>query len=247
MLAENVPGAVPAPVERLRERGAAVVVHGIGLSLGGAEPLDLARVDRLARLAERVGAPLVSEHACFARAGGVESGHLLAVPRTRAALDVLVANVQAAQRILPGPLAIENIATLFEWPGAEMDEASFLSELVGRTGCRLLPDLANLHANARNLGWDAHAFLDRIPLDAVAYAHVAGGVVRDGLYHDTHAHALPGEVLALVEELAARCVPPGILLERDDQFPDEEVFNADLDAIQEALARGTARRSTRVH
>lgn len=245
LLAENVPGRTPAPVERLRARGAQVVVHGIGLSLGGAEPLDLARVERMAQLAAAVGAPLVSEHACFVRAGGLESGHLLPLPRTRAALDVLVDNVAAAQRILPVPLAIENIACLFEWPGAEMDEAAFLSELVARTGCRLLLDLANLYANARNLGWDAAGYLDRLPLDAVAYAHVAGGMERGGLYHDTHAHAIPAGVLALVEELGARRAPPGVLIERDDHFPAPGVLEAELDAVAAALARGAARREAR--
>lgn len=245
LLAENVPGRTPAPVERLRARGAQVVVHGIGLSLGGAEPLDLARVERMAQLAVAVGAPLVSEHACFVRAGGLESGHLLPLPRTRAALDVLADNVAAAQRILPVPLAIENIACLFEWPGAEMDEAAFLSELVARTGCRLLLDVANLYANARNLGWDAARYLDRLPLDAVAYVHVAGGVERGGLYHDTHAHAIPAGVLELVEELGARRAPPGVLIERDDHFPPPGVLEAELDAVAAALARGAARREAR--
>ncbi len=108
--------------------------HGISLSLGGAERPDPARLEALARLAVRFLAPMVSEHIAFVRAGGVETGHLLPLPRTRDALDVLVANVCEAQSALPVPLALENIAALVEWPEAEMDEAQFLTELLERTG-----------------------------------------------------------------------------------------------------------------
>jgi len=93
---------------------------------------------------------------------------------------------------IPAPLVLENIAAYLEWPGAEMDEATFLAEVLERTGELLLLDVANLHANARNLHWDPIAFLDSLPLELLAYVHVAGGEERQGHYHDTHAHALPG-------------------------------------------------------
>jgi uncharacterized protein (UPF0276 family) len=79
-------GPLPGPVLQLRERGTTIVPHGISLSLGGAEPPDPRRLEALGRLAERLGAPLVSEHLAFVRAGGLESGHLLPLPRTREAL-----------------------------------------------------------------------------------------------------------------------------------------------------------------
>src|SRR5204862_4752470 len=84
---------LPAGVAAARERGLQVVPHGVSLSLGGAERPDRARLEHLAAVAERVGAPLVSEHIAFVRAGGRESGHLLPVPRTRAALEILAEDV----------------------------------------------------------------------------------------------------------------------------------------------------------
>ena len=186
------------------------------MSLGSAGEPDPARVGHLAGLAERLQAPLVSEHVAFVRAGGLEAGHLLPVPRTRETLDVLAANVRLAQAELPVPLALEHVAALLEWPAPELDEAAFLTELLDRTGAWLLLDLANLYANARNHGGDPLAFLDALPLERVAYVHVAGGVERDGLYHDTHAHPTPPAVLDLVAELCARRDPPGVMLERDD-------------------------------
>src|SRR5207253_618234 len=113
-----------------RRRGVPVVPHGVSLSLGGAEPPSPARLDALARLAARLGAPLVSEHLAFVRAGGLESGHLLPLPWTKAVLQIVVDNVRRAQDALPVPLALENVASLLRWPGAEMDEASFLAEVL---------------------------------------------------------------------------------------------------------------------
>lgn len=236
VVAENLrPGALPESLKVLRERGIPVLPHGVSLSLGGAEPPDPARVAHLATLAEALGAPVASDHVCFVRAGGLDSGHLLPVPRTREALDVLVANVREVQRELPVPFAVENIAALLEWPDAELTEAQFLTELTERTGCLLLADVANLYANARNLGTDPVRLLDELPLERLAYVHIAGGVERDGLYHDTHAHPVLPEVLQLLTELASRTTPPGVLLERDDDYPSDSALAGELDAVRAAL------------
>jgi uncharacterized protein (UPF0276 family) len=236
VVAEDVdPRRVPPAIDDLRSLGLAVVPHGVSLSLGGAEPLDRDRVKRLAELADRLAAPLVSEHICFVRAGGVESGHLLPLPRTRGALAVLVDNVRAACDLLPVPLALENIATLVDWPGAELTEAEFLAAALDRTGCPLLLDVANVWANARNRGTPAADLVAGLPLEQVAYAHVAGGADEvDGLYHDTHSRRTPAGVLDLLRAVCRRHRPPGVMLERDDRFPAEAELNDELDAIAEA-------------
>ncbi len=245
VLAEDLDprGPIPAPIQRLRRCGLPVIPHGVTLSLGGAEPPDRERLSALARLATRLEAPLVSEHIAFVRAGWLETGHLLPVPRTAEALEVMVANVRRARAALPVPLALENVAALFEWPGAEMDEATFLAEVVERADALLLLDVENVYANARNHGGDPVAFLDRLPLQRVAYVHVAGGVERGGLYHDTHTHPVPAAVLELLEELCARAAVPGVLLERDGRFPNESEFGSELQAVAAAVRRGNARRA----
>jgi uncharacterized protein len=241
-IAESIdPRRPPAGLLAARERGLAVVPHGIRLSLGGAERPEPRRLAHLAAVAKRLASPLVSEHIAFVRAAGEEAGHLLPVPRTHAALEVLVENVQIAQRALPVPLALEHVAALVEWPEAEMDEATFVGELIERTGALLLLDLSNLYANAHNHGYDAREALTRFPLDRIAYVHVGGGVHRDGVYHDTHSDPVVPGVLRLVEELFALTDAPGLLLERDDNFPAEAELGAELDAIGAAARRGRAR------
>jgi uncharacterized protein (UPF0276 family) len=242
IVAENIdPNAIPPPLLELARRGARIVPHGISLSLGGAEPVDRRRVDRLAELASKLNAPLVSEHIAYVRAAGLEAGHLLPVPRTQTALDVLVENVRIAQELLPVPLALENIATLFDWPDAEMSESEFIGEILDRGGCSLLLDVANVWANARNRGVDPAEELTQYPLDRLAYVHVAGGEERDGAYHDTHAACVPQGVLDLLEELCAQSDPVGVMLERDDCYPTSADLNHELDAIADAVARGHAR------
>ena len=190
----SAPAVPPRGVADLRERGMAVVPHGVRLSLGGAEPLDPARVAHLAACAAALDAPLVSEHVAFVRAGGREAGHLLPVPRTpRGAGRADRATSAAVQAELDVPLALEPIAALFDWPDDEYTEGEFLTALLERTGALLLLDVANVYANAVNRGQDPRAVLDAIPLERVAYVHVAGGAEhpRPGLYHDTHTDPVP--------------------------------------------------------
>ncbi|MFW6773324.1 DUF692 family multinuclear iron-containing protein [Nocardioides sp. CPCC 205120] len=257
VVAENVdPRALPAELLALREHGVTVVPHGVTLGIAGAERPDPARLDRLASLAEALGSPVVSEHVAFVRAAGspdplhgdvLEAGHLLPPPRTAESLDVLVENVRAAQAALPVPLALENIAALLTWPEDTIDEADFVTALVERTGCRLVLDVANLHASAVARRSDPVADLLRFPLEAVAYVHVAGGVEdANGLFLDTHAHPMTPPVLALVRTLVTayddRALPvPGILLERD-----EDVTVAAIEGEYTALRTAVATARTGV-
>jgi uncharacterized protein (UPF0276 family) len=242
VVAEDVdPSALPAGLVRLRDRGLPVVPHGVGLSLGGAERPEPRRLAHLARCADLLGSPLVSEHLAFVRAGGLEAGHLLPVPRTREALDVVAENVRIAQAELPVPLALENVAALLSWPEDELTEAEFLAGLVERTGVRLLVDVANLHTNRINHGLDPATVLDAVPPETVAYVHVAGGRLVDGLWHDTHADPVPPEVLDLLDTLCTRAVPPGVLLERDGAFPSAAALGAELDAVRGVVERARAR------
>ncbi len=225
-------GPLPAGLAELVARGVRIVPHGVSLGLGGAEPIEPRRLDHLAALAARVQAPFVSEHIAFVRAGGREAGHLLPVPRTAAMLDVMTETILAARRVLGVPLVLENIAAPWQPPG-ELDEATFLTELLQRTDCQLLLDLANLHANAHNHGFDAVAQLAALPLSRLAYVHVAGGVVRDGFYHDTHEHPIQPPVVALLAALAARTRIPAVLWEHDGRFGAD----ADLAAQLAVLAQ----------
>jgi uncharacterized protein (UPF0276 family) len=182
-----------------------------------------------------MGATMVSDHIAFVRSQVYESGHLLPVKRSQDMLEVMIENVAHAKEKLASPLVLENIATLFEWPEDEMSEAEFVCRLVTATDTGLLLDISNLYANAFNHKFDAGGYLDQLPLDRLAYVHVAGGRYSKGLYHDTHSGSVPDDAIELLRELKKRCVVPRVMLEVDDRFPNEQELNDLLDRISEAV------------
>ncbi len=241
LVAESIdPQRLPPTVRQILERGVPVVPHGVSLSLGGVDTPDPKRVAHLAACAEALGSTLVSEHIAFVRAPVdgtmIESGHLLPIPRTREAVAVMVRNVQLVQAELPVPIALEPIATLVDL-GGELTEQQFLAEIVERTGAWLLPDVANLYANVRNHGGDLTELVEGLPLERIAYTHIAGGRVVDGYYRDTHTDPVPDDVLEVLGTLvaarsAAGFASPPVLLERDGHYPTAAELTRELDQIE---------------
>ncbi|MFL6261131.1 MAG: DUF692 family multinuclear iron-containing protein [Thermoanaerobaculia bacterium] len=214
-----------------------VLLHGIGLSLGSAEGLDAERVRHTARVAEAVSPPWFSEHIAFTRAGGIEIGHLAPLPFTREAVATVARNVAELKRALPGlPILLENIAYPFALPGAEMSEADFVRAVIEEADAGLLLDLENVHANARNHRYDPIEYLESLPLERVGEVHLAGGVVHDGQYVDSHTRPVPEESWALLEWLAPRTPVRAVIIERDDDLPPFDDLLAEVARARKILA-----------
>jgi uncharacterized protein (UPF0276 family) len=210
-----------------------VIPHGVKLSLGSADGVDVERVRRLAALASELHSPLISEHAAFTRAGSHEVGHLTHLPYTRESLDVLERNIAVTCRHLQGiPLFIENAAANFEWRMPQLDEGSFYVELLERTQVPMLLDVANLYANAVNLGLDPVNVALSFPLSRVEMIHMGGGVLEDGFYYDTHAHDVPDAVFELLRVVLEHTGPVPVLLERDADFPPFGSLLGELDRVR---------------
>jgi uncharacterized protein (UPF0276 family) len=225
---------IPQILRDLKRRGVAIIPHGLSLSVGGAERIDSNRVKHLNSLAAYFDSPFVSDHIAFVRAGFLESGHLLPVKRTAESLAVICENIADVKNNLSVPLVLENIATTFAWPDNEIDEAEFVSTILNATDCGLLLDLSNLFANSHNLGFDAIDYLNKLPLDRLEYVHMAGGIFKDGLYHDSHCHSLQRQSLELLRVLKTMCSVPRVMLERDDRFPPSGEIEQELEAIANA-------------
>lgn len=248
IIAENFqPGQLPAELMRLRDGGAIVVPHGVSLGLAGADLPDPARVRHLAGMAAALNAPLVSEYVGFVRAsaargpraGILHAGHPVAAPRTMLALDVLADNVSRVQDDLGVPLALENVAATLQWPENELSESDYLAELSRRTGCWLVLNVSNLYATALASGTDPIAMLRRFPTERIAYVHVAGGRLVDGLYWDTYADTIIEPVTDLLTELVVMTGGRGmgVLIERDGSI-DEASVSADLSVVRQAIKAG---------
>ncbi len=241
-IVENFAGrAGEAELVRLRS-ALPVLLHGVGLSLGSAEGTEEARLRHAARLVEIVEPPWFSEHIAFTRAGEIDVGHLAPLPFHRAAVAALKRNVAQLRRALPGvPLLLENIAYPFVLPGSEMTEAEFVRAVLDETGAGLLLDLENVHANARNHGYDPYAYLESLPLERVAEVHVAGGTEEPAgggaFYADTHNRPVPEATWKLLEWLAPRTALQVVILERDDDLPPFADLLGELDRARSILER----------
>jgi uncharacterized protein (UPF0276 family) len=232
---------------KLLARDVPLHIHGVELGLAGVEEVDTARLDRLARLVADVEPEAWSEHLAFVRAGGVEIGHLAAPPRNDASVAGAAENIRKAARIVGSLPLMENIATLVEPPLSTLSEADWIADIVRASGCGLLLDLHNVHANAANFAYHPMEFLARIPLERVGAIHIAGGkwITSPGgrqVLLDDHLHEVTEPVYQLLAEVAAHASQPlTVILERDGDYPAIDVLMGELDRARAALAAGRRR------
>ena len=209
-------------LETIRERHP-VALHGVGLSLAADAEPDRSHLRQLAALAERLQPAIVSEHLAWSAWRGAYHPDLLPFPRTGEALRRLCDNVCRTQEALGRVIALENPAHYLALDGHEWDETDFLAELAQRSGCGLLLDVNNVHVAARNLGFDAAAYLERFPVAPIVEIHLAGHApdpaLGQALLIDSHDTPVAAEVWALYERLIARIGPRPTLIERDGKLP----------------------------
>lgn len=222
-----------APPEKERELDLlaehfTLIPHALNLSLGSAEGVDRAYLDKLARLVRRVNPPWWSDHVAFTRAGGVDIGHLSPTVYTDEAVEVLARNVAEVRARVDAPLILENITYMLCVPGGQWGEAEFLREVLARTGCGLLLDITNLHINSVNHGYNRREFLDALPAERVVQLHFAGGHRHGPVLVDSHSHPTPEEVWELMDEVLRRAPVRGVVLERDENLPPFAELAAEL-------------------
>ncbi|WP_416374852.1 DUF692 domain-containing protein [Maricaulis sp.] len=213
-------------------------LHGVGLSLGGADRPDPEHLERWVRLIERYQPERISEHLAWSALDDVWFADLLPVPMTRMALERFCRNVDIMQTRLGRQVLIENPARYLRL-GDECDEAEFLAETVNRTGCGLLLDVNNLYISAHNLDTDPAHWLARIPQDAIGEIHLAGhepdGALGDKLLIDTHGTDVDDSVWALFARVISEIGPRPTLIERDANLPTFEHLMAERSLAQRHL------------
>ena len=199
-------------------------LHGVGLSLGSADPLDIGHLARLKQLAARIEPAAVSEHLCWSHVDGRHLNDLLPLPLTDEALTLVCDRVDAAQSALGRPLLVENVCTYLRFAEDEIAEWDFVAAVAERTGCKLLLDVNNVYVNAVNHGFDPQAYLAAIPAECVAEIHLAGYDASGPCLVDTHASRVAQPVWALYRAAIGRYGPKPTLLEWDTDIPPLDVL-----------------------
>ena len=202
-------------------------LHGVGLSLGSAQPVDPLHLERLARLVDRFEPFLVSEHLCWSAVDGLHANDLLPLPFTQEAVTHAVRNVERVQERLGRRILVENVSAYLAWPGSEMTEAQFVTEVARRSGCGVLLDLNNVWVNAVNFGFDAQDYLREMRPADVGQYHLAGHERVDGLLVDTHGAPVCEEVWSLYERALEVIGPRPALVEWDTAIPLLDVLLAE--------------------
>jgi len=210
-------------------------MHGVGLSLGSTDPLDVTHLAKLKRLADRIEPSRVSEHLCWSSVNGRHYNDLLPLPYTDEALDHVCRRVEAVQDYLGREILVENVSSYVAFPESTLTEGAFVAAVAVRTGCKLLVDVNNIYVNARNHGIDADAYLAAIPPAAVAEIHLAGFDASGPCLIDTHGAPVAPEVWLLYERALARFGPVATLIEWDTDIPDFAVLQREAATAQSYL------------
>lgn len=227
-------------LDAVRERWP-IVTHGLTLGFGASEPAEASYMRGLRKLLHELQVPWHSEHLCFSSADGVMVHDLLPLPWTHEAVRAAVSRIQETRDQLELPIAVENISYYGQAGRAEMSELDFMLEVLERADAALLLDVNNVFVNARNHGFDPHAYIDALPKQRIVQLHVAGHFVRDdALIIDTHGEAIVPEVYELLEYTLRRTGPVPVLLERDQNFPPWEELMAEVARLHAIYRRATA-------
>lgn len=209
--------------------------HGIGLSLGSADAINLAHLATLKKLIDRYLPTFVSEHLCWSSVGGHYLHDLLPLPYTEEALNLFVKHIHQVQEILNRQILIENISSYLQFTHTSIPEYQFVTEIAQRTGCGIVLDINNLYVNSVNHGWNAKEYLYNIPTEFVHEIHLAGFTENQFDYGailiDTHSKPVAAAVWELYSQALQHLGAKPTLIEWDKDIPD---FNVLLEEAQKA-------------
>ncbi|MFK7743601.1 MAG: DUF692 family multinuclear iron-containing protein [Roseobacter sp.] len=233
-------GRPHAQLAALQEKFA-LSVHGVGLSIGGEQPLDAAHLSRLKRLLDRTKPASFSEHLAWSTHGAEFLNDLLPLPYTEATLARVGDHINEVQQTLGRQMLLENPSSYLAFAESTLSETDFLAALVARTGCGLLLDVNNVFISATNLGYSPQGYIDAYPVDAVGEIHV-GGHDEDTDDHgaplliDSHGKPVVDPVWALLEYTLVKSGPRPVLVEWDNDVPDWPTLRDEAQRASAALA-----------
>lgn len=202
--------------------------HGVGLSLGSTDPLNLAHLERLKELIHIYEPALVSEHLSWSSVDGIHLHDLLPLPLTEEAVAHLTNRINQVQEYLGCKILVENASTYLEFSHNEMSEWEFINEITARSDCGLLLDINNVYVNACNHDFNPHDFLSKVSTGSVGEIHLAGHTRKDlpeGVIRiDTHDQRVCDEVWNLYAAVARQFEAAPTLIEWDKDLPDFSVL-----------------------
>ena len=231
VLSENymVPGGKPRHyLDRIRAHYP-IVMHGVSLSIGSSDPLNLDYLRQLKTLADQIEPRWISDHLCWTGVDNTNLHDLMPLPYTEEALQHVVERVSAVQDILGRRLLLENVSSYVTYKNSEMSEWDFLREVAQRADSLLLLDINNIYVSSYNHGFDPLEYIDAIPVNRVQQFHLAGHRNQGGYIIDTHDEPVIDRVWELYAHAVRRFGPVSTMIERDDNIPPLETLLVELE------------------
>lgn len=222
-------------LDRIR-RDYPMVMHGVSLSIGSSDPLDMDYLRQIRTLAQRIDPAWISDHICWTGTRSLNMHDLLPMPLTRQSLDHMVARVGQVQDFLDRPLVLENASTYVSFHCDELAEWDFVGELVKCSGCELLLDVNNVYVSSVNHGFAPRDYIDAMPAAAVRQIHLAGHEDHGDYIIDTHDHPIVDPVWDLYAYTLQRIGRVPTMIERDDHIPPLAELVAELDQARRIAA-----------
>lgn len=206
-----------------------VVMHGVSMSVGSTDPLNLEYLNKLKKLADFLEVPWLSDHLCWTGINGKNSHDLLPVPYTEEALRHISARIRQAQDILGRHIVLENPSTYLEFNASTIAEWEFMARLSEDADCGLLLDVNNVYVSAFNHNYDAKKYIDAVPKNRIIQIHLAGHKNLGSHIIDTHDNHVIDEVWQLYEYTISRFGNISTMVEWDDNIPEFSELAAELD------------------
>ncbi len=239
IISENymVPGGKPLAMLDAIRADYPVVMHGVSLSIGSAELLDMGYLRDLKALAERVEPLWISDHLCWTGINAHNTHDLLPLPYDAPTLDCVVDNIGRVQDFLGRRIVIENPSSYVTFRSSDRSEWDFLAEMAARADCLLLLDVNNIYVSARNHGFDPQDYLAGLPANRIQQIHLAGHSDMGDYVIDTHDADVCDAVWDLYGDAVRMFGPVATMIERDDHIPPLADVVAELDRARALAAR----------
>jgi uncharacterized protein (UPF0276 family) len=227
----NRGGRARAVLDRVRQ-DSEIVLHGVSLSIGSTDPLDLDYLGAVRDLARSIEATWISDHLCFGSVEGHRAHDLWPLPFTEEALVHVVERTRRAQDVLRTRLLLENVSSYVEYRCSTIPEWDFMREVAERADALLLLDVNNVHVNAKNHGFSPESYLDALSPERVKQIHLAGHTDYGTHAIDDHGSAVPGPVWELYRHALRRFGPLVTIVEWDENIPELGVLRAESETAR---------------
>lgn len=237
ILTENylVPGGKPLfYLDRIRA-SYPMAMHGVSLSIGSSDAIDFDYLQQVKNLAQRIEPMWISDHLCWTGVDRLNMHDLLPIPYTEEALRHVVERVQRIQDFLGRQILLENVSSYFDYDASTMPEWEFVAAVAEQSDSLILLDINNVYVSGFNHDFDAHTYLQAMPVSRVRQFHLAGHLNLGTHIIDTHDHPIIDAVWSLYKDALRRFGPVATMIERDDHIPPLPELLSELD-IARALA-----------